>query len=156
MRCREYKFGDFQCNSAMSLNNSEKLKGKVKGGPKAIAEAIVAQLEPNKIVGSVSIVKTGIINIRLKDELLVAAVKESVCTGRGPAMPPVPQKKVAVDFSSPNIAKVVMRHVIIHSHFFLSANIVFIYPSLTGNARWSPAFHYHWRHHYTYPRVFRT
>ncbi len=106
----------------MSLNNSAKLKGKVKGGPKAIAETIVAMLETNKIVGSVSIVKTGIINIRLNDELLVAAVKESVCTGCGPKVPPVPRKKVAVDFSSPNIAKVVMRRHIYYSYFFLSAN----------------------------------
>ncbi len=90
----------------MSLNNSDKLKGKVKGGPKAIAEAIVAKLKPNKIIGSVSIVKTGIINIRINDERLVEAVKESVCSGRGPTVPPVPRKKVAVDFSSPNIAKV--------------------------------------------------
>ncbi len=93
----------------MSLNSSAKLKGKVKGGPKAIAEAIVAMLETNKIVGSVSIVKTGIINIRLNDDLLVEAVRDAVSTGCGPKVPAVPLKKVAVDFSSPNIAKVVMR-----------------------------------------------
>ena len=92
-------FGDFQCNSAMALAKELKL------APRAIAEQLVSNLEPNAAFETPSIAGAGFINIKLKQEFLEAQLNEvmndrrlGVCSASAP-------KNVIIDMSSPNIAK---------------------------------------------------
>lgn len=98
------EFGDFQANGALALARPLKL------APRAIAAAIVAQLEADPAVAALclppEIAGPGFINLTLRPEVLAAEVArcladprlgvEAVAGGGAP---------VVVDFSSPNIAK---------------------------------------------------
>lgn len=97
------KFGDYQCNSAMSI--SKKLQKKT--SPKDVAETIVSQIksmENNKVIEMMSVAVPGFINIVLQKKsvcnILNEVLKEQV-------YPPdvKGKKRVVIDFSSPNIAK---------------------------------------------------
>ena len=98
------EFGDFQANGALPLARPLRL------APRAIASAIVAQLEADPAFGALclppEIAGPGFINLTLRPEVLAAEVArcladprlgvEAVAGGGAP---------VVVDFSSPNIAK---------------------------------------------------
>ena len=102
------EFGDFQANGALALAKPLQQK------PRAIAEAIVAQLQADATFTALclepQIAGPGFINLRLRPERLVAEVAArlgdprlgvpSVQAESGAAATPV-----VVDFSSPNIAK---------------------------------------------------
>ena len=102
------EFGDFQANGALALAKPLQQK------PRAIAEAIVAQLQADATFTALclepQIAGPGFINLRLRPERLVAEVAArlddprlgvpSVQAEGGAAAAPV-----VVDFSSPNIAK---------------------------------------------------
>ena len=101
------KFGDYQCNVAMSL--AKPLKAK----PRDVAARIVAAVEPalKDIAVPLEIAGPGFINIRLEDAFLAHYLGEIPAPPDAEAadrvgLPPVdcPQK-VVVDYSSPNIAK---------------------------------------------------
>ncbi|KAG5188684.1 Arginyl-tRNA synthetase [Tribonema minus] len=106
-KCAQYKHGDFQCNSPMSLYPLLKARG---GGgvakPHDVARAIIAALPPSPLVESTSVAGPGFINVRLRPTFISDAVR--ALARDGPAPPPLPANrklKIAVDFSSPNIAK---------------------------------------------------
>ena len=126
------KFGDYQCNVAMSLARPLKAK------PRDVAERIVTAVQPAlaDIAESLEIAGPGFINIRLKDAFLAQYLGE--IPGSGPdaqsepeaqaranrtdsealprsrfglgsdrlGLPPVENaQKVVIDYSSPNTAK---------------------------------------------------
>jgi len=99
------KFGDYQCNNAMSLFS--KLKGK-EGAPKnprSVGEAIAAAIPEHPAVASTSIAGPGFVNIVLREEYLAGRVNGMMQNGISSWAPPVQAGKVVVDFSSPNVAK---------------------------------------------------
>ncbi len=120
------KFGDYQCNVAMSLAKTLKAK------PRDIAQRIVDAVDLEGIAEPPEIAGPGFVNIRLSDEFLsrylgeIAAPpsSEPEAPARGSAaqaeargsspraaldrlgMPPVEKpRRVVIDYSSPNIAK---------------------------------------------------
>jgi arginyl-tRNA synthetase len=93
------KFGDYQCNVALSLS---KPLGKP---PRAIAEVIVQHLHITDICQTPTIAGPGFINLTLKPAYLeeqLSAIQGDSRLGVEPAKQP---QRVIVDFSSPNIAK---------------------------------------------------
>lgn len=92
-------FGDFQCNAAMSLGK------KLGKPPRAIASTIVENLDIADICETPEIAGPGFINLRLKPAYLEAQVRAiAIDTRLGISQTETPQR-IAIDFSSPNIAK---------------------------------------------------
>lgn len=93
------KFGDYQSNVALSL---AKPLGKP---PRAIAEALVKQLDIGDLCQPPTIAGPGFINLSLKSDYLetqLSAIQADPRLGVAPAKQP---QRAIVDFSSPNIAK---------------------------------------------------
>ena len=93
------KFGDYQSNAAMSL--AKRLKQK----PRAIAEQIVQNLDVADFCMPPEVAGPGFINFTLLPtylEKLLAAIQGDDRLGIEPTKNP---ERIAVDFSSPNIAK---------------------------------------------------
>ena len=102
------EFGDYQCNICLVLSKI------YKSNPREIAIAFIETLKENKKISNLcedlEIAGPGFINIKLKNKVLIEEIKSNIkCPRAG-----VPlshknnshsQKKVIVDFSSPNIAK---------------------------------------------------
>ena len=102
------EFGDYQCNICLVLSKI------YKSNPREIAIAFIEALKENKKISNLcedlEIAGPGFINIKLKNNVLIEEIKSNIkCPRAG-----VPlshknnshsQKKVIVDFSSPNIAK---------------------------------------------------
>ncbi|KAG7517067.1 arginine-tRNA ligase, cytoplasmic [Solea senegalensis] len=100
---QQAKFGDYQCNSAMSMAQMLKAKG-IKVNPREIAEKIVLNLPDNELIQKTEIAGPGFINIHLKRTFVSKLLSNLLMNGVQP--PPLAnRKKVVVDFSSPNIAK---------------------------------------------------
>lgn len=92
-------FGDFQCNAAMSLGK------KLGKPPRAIASKIVENLDIADICETPEIAGPGFINLKLKPAYLEAQVRAiAIDTRLGISQTETPQR-IAIDFSSPNIAK---------------------------------------------------
>ena len=66
------RFGDYQCNAAMSLART------LKARPREIAERIVVQVQPalENVAEPLEVAGPGFVNIRLKDEFLADYVRE--------------------------------------------------------------------------------
>ncbi|CAB3377557.1 Hypothetical predicted protein [Cloeon dipterum] len=97
------KFGDYQCNSAMSMAQALKAQG-VKAPPREIAKKIQDNVPSNPLISKLEIAGAGFINITLKKEFGHELLKNILIRGVQP--PPSEVKhRVVVDFSSPNIAK---------------------------------------------------
>ena len=102
------EFGDYQCNICLVLSKI------YKSNPREIAIGFIETLKENKKISNLcenlEIAGPGFINIKLKNNVLIEEIKSNIkCPRAG-----VPlyhknnsnsQKKVIVDFSSPNIAK---------------------------------------------------
>ncbi len=87
-------FGDFQCNDAMTLART------LRQPPRAIAQAIVDNLDPSDAPATASIAGPGFINLSVKTEWLAAELERAATlpdVGRG--------RKIVIDYSSPNVAK---------------------------------------------------
>ncbi|MBE9186394.1 arginine--tRNA ligase [Microcoleus sp. LEGE 07076] len=93
------KFGDFQCNAAMSLGK------KLGKPPRAIASTIVENLDISDICETPEIAGPGFINLKLKPAYLEAQISAIAADSRLGISPTQTPQKVAIDFSSPNIAK---------------------------------------------------
>ncbi len=93
------KFGDYQCNLAMSLTK------KLGKPPRAIASIIIENLDVSNICETPEIAGPGFINLRLKPDYLSECLNAIASSPRlGIASAKTPQR-VVIDFSSPNIAK---------------------------------------------------
>jgi len=93
------KFGDYQCNLAMSL--AKTLKDK----PRAIATKIVENLDIDDMCEPPEIAGPGFINLTLKPTYLEDRLK-AIAPDKRLGIPPTPNpEQIAIDFSSPNIAK---------------------------------------------------
>ncbi|XP_008053026.1 arginine--tRNA ligase, cytoplasmic [Carlito syrichta] len=97
------KFGDYQCNSAMSISQMLKAKEQ-KVNPREIAENITKHLPDNECIEKVEIAGPGFINVHLRKDFVSEQLTNLLVNGvKLPALGE--NKKVIVDFSSPNIAK---------------------------------------------------
>ncbi|MEK7732446.1 MAG: arginine--tRNA ligase, partial [Planctomycetota bacterium] len=101
---QDEKFGDYQSNAAMGL--AKKLGGK----PREVAEAIVEKLDINDLCEKPEIAGPGFINFRLKPTFLAKALQsippvDDLDTDRAGLQPTENAQVVAVDLSSPNLAK---------------------------------------------------
>lgn len=93
------KFGDFQCNAAMSLGK------KLGKPPRAIASTIVENLDIADICETPEIAGPGFINLKLKPAYLEAQISAIAADTRLGISPTQTPTRIAIDFSSPNIAK---------------------------------------------------
>ncbi len=93
------KFGDYQCNVAMSL--AKKLKDK----PKAIATQIINNLNINDYFYPPEIAGPGFINLSLKPEYIENCLETIIKDEKLNISPTKNPQRVVIDFSSPNIAK---------------------------------------------------
>lgn len=95
---RDPRHGDYQANIAMPLQ-------KVLGAkPLDIAHQIITRLPIEDLCMPPEVAGPGFINLKLKSEFLVAALKELVRDSRLGVAPVEPLKYV-IDFSAPNVAK---------------------------------------------------
>ncbi|XP_058971454.2 arginine--tRNA ligase, cytoplasmic-like [Pocillopora verrucosa] len=97
------KFGDYQCNSAMAINQILKGKG-INSNPRQIATSIVANVPQNDLMQKVEVAGAGFINISLSHNFVSSMLKDILTNGVQPPAVPV-KKRCVIDFSSPNIAK---------------------------------------------------
>lgn len=97
------KFGDYQCNSAMAMTQMLKARGE-KVSPIEIANKIVKNLPENNLIEKTEIAGPGFINVHVQKNFISKQLTKLLVNG---VQPPVigEQKRVVVDFSSPNIAK---------------------------------------------------
>ncbi len=96
---KDLRFGDYQCNAALSL--SKRLKQK----PQAIASQIIENLTITDLGETPTIDGPGFINVKLKSSFLASQLVAINSGDRlGIPLTSNPQR-VIVDFSSPNIAK---------------------------------------------------
>ena len=97
------KFGDYQCNSLMSLaKESYKERGL---NPRQLAEEVVKQLNVSDLADKVEIAGAGFLNFRAAP---AAIANTLVAAHRGEHLffqPAASPRTVVVDFSSPNVAK---------------------------------------------------
>ena len=101
---QDEKFGDYQSNAAMGL--ARKLGRK----PREVAEAIVEKLDIDDLCEKPEIAGPGFINFRLKPTFLAKAIQsippaDDLDTDRAGLQPTENPQIVAVDLSSPNLAK---------------------------------------------------
>ncbi|VXD15707.1 Arginine--tRNA ligase [Planktothrix serta PCC 8927] len=93
------KFGDYQCNLAMSLTKP------LKSNPRAIATQIIDHLSLDEICETPEIAGPGFINLRLKTQYLETQLQQMLGDERLNIPKVNPPQRIIVDFSSPNIAK---------------------------------------------------
>jgi len=101
---QDEKFGDYQSNAAMGL--AKKLGRK----PREVAEAIVEKLDINDLCEKPEIAGPGFINLRLRTEFLSRSLESippavDLDADRAGLQPTENAQVVAVDLSSPNLAK---------------------------------------------------
>lgn len=103
------KFGDYQCNSSMSivalLKNSEEVKSGAKKpqSPRDVALKILEHLPHSSVIAKCDVAGPGFINVYLDRSYAQVALTSVLLHGVQP--PKFPKKRVIVDFSSPNIGK---------------------------------------------------
>jgi arginyl-tRNA synthetase len=92
-------FGDFQCNAAMTLGK------KLGKSPRIIAQTIIENLDIADICETPEIAGPGFINLKLKPAYLEAEVRAIAIDPRLGISRTETAQRIAIDFSSPNIAK---------------------------------------------------
>eukprot|EP00124_Ichthyophonus_hoferi_P003459 Ihof_evm5s300 gene=Ihof_evmTU5s300 len=98
------KGGDYQCNSALAIPKLLKGKPGAPANPREAALRIIQHLPISAAIAEVSVAGPGFINVNISTTYLTTVIQDIVSTGVKPPM--VGEKKrVAVDFSSPNVAK---------------------------------------------------
>lgn len=96
------KFGDYQCNSAMSISQLLKSQN-IKSNPREVANNILNRVPSSPLIEKTEVAGAGFINIFLNKSFAEHTLNCILRFGIKP--PPVKKDKVIVDFSSPNIAK---------------------------------------------------
>ena len=90
---------DYQCNVAMSL---AKRLGRQ---PREVAALIVEHLDTGDLLETPEVAGPGFVNLVLRDDWLAAHVRELRADDRAGVAPVGEQRRFAIDFSSPNVAK---------------------------------------------------
>ncbi|CAK9300229.1 unnamed protein product, partial [Gordionus sp. m RMFG-2023] len=105
-------FGDYQCNSAMSLykvmKSKQNMKKKKISDPKMIAEQLtrnLLQAQKNYMIDLLTIAPPAFINITLAKTPIIDILTNFLKEGSILPPNPGPKYKVIVDLSSPNLAK---------------------------------------------------
>ena len=93
------KFGDYQSNAAMALAK------RAKRNPRQLAEQAVAAAKLDDLTSPPEVAGPGFINLRLKDDVLSAALAAMSADERLAVERVEKPESVVVDFSSPNISK---------------------------------------------------
>ncbi|XP_066471013.1 arginine--tRNA ligase, cytoplasmic [Tiliqua scincoides] len=101
---QQSRFGDYQCNSAMSISQILLKTKEQKVSPREIADKIARSIPDNECIERVEIAGPGFINVHLKKDFVSRQLSNMLVNG---VQPPAvgEKKKVVIDFSSPNIAK---------------------------------------------------
>ncbi|KAL6006054.1 hypothetical protein ACLOJK_040099 [Asimina triloba] len=99
------KFGDYQCNNAMSLWSKMKGKSTEFKNPNSVGQAIMRNLPPSEMIESTSVAGPGFVNIILSSQWIAKSIQKMLLDGIGTWAPVLPVTRVVVDFSSPNVAK---------------------------------------------------
>uniref|UniRef100_A0A1A9WAR9 Probable arginine--tRNA ligase, cytoplasmic n=1 Tax=Glossina brevipalpis TaxID=37001 RepID=A0A1A9WAR9_9MUSC len=97
------KFGDYQCNSAMSLAKIFKADLGSNKSPRDVAREIVKHTTSSSLIDKLEVAGAGFINVFLKKSYAINALSNMLRMGVKP--PYVKPQRILVDFSSPNIAK---------------------------------------------------
>ena len=92
------RFGDYQSNVAMQLAKPRR------ANPRQLATEIIAKLQVDDLCEKPEIAGAGFINFRLKPATLIAHFA-ALAADEHLGVPPVPQRRIVIDFSSPNVAK---------------------------------------------------
>jgi len=95
------EFGDYQANGIMAVAKQLKMN------PRELAQSVVEKLEESSValVDSYEIAGPGFINIRLKNEDLLERANTALTTPDSLISKSGTPKTIAVDYSSPNLAK---------------------------------------------------
>lgn len=93
----------YQCNMAMSSFKVLKSAGQDVASPRAVAEALITGLPRNAVISRCEVAGPGFINVFLAPSFLSARLEHLLREGVKP--PQVEPVRVAIDYSSPNIAK---------------------------------------------------
>ena len=93
------KFGDYQCNAALSLAKV------VKQNPRVVAQKIVETVKLDNSYEPLSIAGPGFINITIKPEAIAQQIQLVYQDERLGVEKSTSSQNIVVDFSSPNIAK---------------------------------------------------
>jgi arginyl-tRNA synthetase len=96
---KDPKFGDYQCNAALSL--TKRLKQK----PQDVAAQIIANLKFEDMFEPPTIAGAGFINLKLQLSYIASHLAAMQKSDRLAIAPVAKPERVIVDFSSPNIAK---------------------------------------------------
>lgn len=94
------EFGDYQANGVMAIAKQ------LRQNPREIAQQVVSELEAqnHEAIGKLEVAGPGFINIHLDDAFLRATASEAIAADSLLALTDEPLK-IAVDYSSPNLAK---------------------------------------------------
>jgi arginyl-tRNA synthetase len=95
---QDARFGDYQSNVAMQLAKPRR------ANPRQLATEIIAKLQVDDLCEKPEIAGAGFINFRLKPTTIVAYFT-ALATDERLGVPSVPQRRIVIDFSSPNVAK---------------------------------------------------
>ncbi|MEQ1851447.1 MAG: arginine--tRNA ligase, partial [Chthoniobacteraceae bacterium] len=95
---QDARFGDYQSNVAMQLAKPRR------ANPRQLATEIIARLQVDDLCEKPEIAGAGFINFRLKPAAIVAHFAKLAADERL-GIPAVPQRRIVIDFSSPNVAK---------------------------------------------------
>ncbi|XP_052182400.1 arginine--tRNA ligase, cytoplasmic-like isoform X2 [Diospyros lotus] len=99
------RFGDYQCNNAMSLWTKIKGKGSEFTGPQPIGRALMKNLPASEMIESCTIAGPGFVNVVLSKQWIAKSIEKMLINGIETWAPKLQVKRAVVDFSSPNIAK---------------------------------------------------
>ena len=93
------RFGDFQANCVMPLAKQAKRK------PQEMAAELVSKLDVSDLCLPPEVAGPGFINLKLRDEWLVAHTNQLVADERLGVAPAAQPRTIVIDFSGPNVAK---------------------------------------------------
>ncbi|HWQ93109.1 MAG TPA: arginine--tRNA ligase [Clostridia bacterium] len=97
--CPDPKFGDYQSNALMGLAKARKMN------PRQLAADVLGQLDLTDVCEKVEIAGAGFLNFRLKPEALAATLQRAAADEHLFFEPTTKPRTIAIDFSSPNVAK---------------------------------------------------
>lgn len=103
--CNNPKFGDYQCNNAMSVWAKIKSRSSQFKGPQPVGQAIMDNLPQSEVIEKCSIAKPGFVNVVLSRQWIAQSIQKMLIHGIETWAPKLSVKRTIVDFSSPNIAK---------------------------------------------------